>query len=331
MSSVLEKLKIPPFKPLPMMADGKTQTVMNLFYPYNPFIPQPIPHRIKLSDGDVVVLSENQPLLFRDRKRIILLVHGLSGDQSSAYMVRATQHFLQQGYHVFRLNLRGSGPGRGLAKLPYHSGRSEDTREVIQWISERYAGVPISLIGFSLGANIVLKMAGEDAHHPTGNFDSAIAVSPPIDVRASSMSLIQPQNRLFDQYFVKRLVMEVKAQEMLFPDLPKTQFRPNMTIYDFDDVFTAPICGFKNADDYYAKASSGPYIKDISVPCLILHAEDDPVVSNAPFATLPEKDNIDVVLTKHGGHVAWLGASGHFWRYGNHWMDRVIVEWVNGL
>lgn len=323
---ILKQLGLPPFNPLPGLNKGLTQTIAAYYFPYNPFINNSKQHIVSLDDGDKIVLIENSPKHCPPTQRTVLMLHGLTGSHASKYLIRAAKYFVEQGYRVLRMNLRGCGPGVGLAQHLYHSGRSHDTRQVLEWVAKEFPQSPVTAIGFSLGANIVLKMAGEDASKPSGNMDSLIAISPPLDLEASVKLLMKKPNKVLNDYFVKWLLNDVKVMHALFPNLPALDLPPIHTVYEFDDYYTAPRSGFKDAHDYYTKSSSGQFIKDITVPTLMLYSTDDPVISRRQFLKLPQHENVHTLITKRGGHVGWLGRTDKFGHY--RWMDRVILKWV---
>jgi hypothetical protein len=327
--ALLDKLQLPAFKPLPLLRKGTPQTIAGIYFPHNPFLSDKIQHIITLGDQDKIVVIENKPLSWNSTGRIVLMIHGLTGSHRSKYLVRLTRKFQRQGYLVIRMNLRGCGVGKRLAKKLYHSGRSEDARAVIQWITERYPHSPITLIGFSIGGNITLKLAGEDGVRPSGNLDSVVAVSPPLDLKGCVEQLILPRNTIYDKHFVKDLIKHVEAKHRYFPELPRPDLSYKMNLYEFDDHYTGPYSGFKNADDYYQQNSSAQFIDNINLPTLILHAQDDPFIINTPFTKLPVKQNMDYCITRHGGHVGWLGKTDHWGDF--RWMDMVILRWVQKL
>ncbi|MBS0290746.1 MAG: alpha/beta fold hydrolase [Proteobacteria bacterium] len=320
--AILEKLQMPSFSPL-FGLKGLSHTIASYFFPYNPFINNSKQHVISLGDGDKIVVLENKPPVWVPSQRIILLVHGLTGSDQSKYFVRATKLFINHGYAVIRMNLRGCGAGKGFAQGLYHSGRSEDTRTVLKWLKNNYPNSPVTQIGYSLGANITLKMAGEGDLQGT-NLDSIIALSPPLDLEASVNWTIK--NRLFNDFFVKALINEINKLHDAFPTLPRPQLHGIKTLYEFDEYYTAPRNGFKNAHEYYTLSSSAQFIDNISLPTLMLYALDDPIVSQTKFLDLSPKSNIDLLLTQYGGHVGWLGKTDIPGNY--RWMDRVIFKWT---
>lgn len=327
MSDILSKLKMPPFRPVPFLRSGADQTIAAYFYPYQFIINNSNQHRVNLPDGDQIVLVENSPLPLLAKNRIVLLIHGLTGSHLSKYMIRMTTRLVNEGYQVFRMNLRGCGAGHGLAKHLYHSGRSEDARFILKWLAEKFPNTAVTQIGFSIGANITLKMAGEDGISSSGNCDSVIAVSPPLNLKASVKLIIHPYNEMFDQRFVQDLVAHAKEIYRIFPDTPKPLFPRKLNLYQFDDLYTAPRSGYQSANDYYQQCSSVHFLENIALPTFILHARDDPFISRRTLSKIPNKKNMDVVITKKGGHVGWIGKSSRFGSY--RWMDDVLVKWVN--
>lgn len=176
--SVLLKLEIPPFLPWRICQSGMAQTLAAYWYPSGNRIDNQRHSFIDLPDGDRLAITENTPKQFTENTRTILLVHGLTGSHLSGYMIRTARQFLEEGYRVIRMDLRGCGAGRGMAKQIYHAGRSDDPRQILRWLAQYYPKSPVTVIGFSLGANMILKMAGEDGQNRSGNLDSVIAVSP---------------------------------------------------------------------------------------------------------------------------------------------------------
>ena len=314
------------FRPLPLLFHPHVQTVAALFWPSRRES-YPSTHRLlPLPDGDKLVVVVSTPSVWQPDRRTIVMVHGLCGCYGSRYMVRMAGKFYRRGLRAIRVNLRGCGSGVGLARRPYHSGRSEDVRHVIEWLARESPESPVTLVGFSLGGNVVLKMAGEDGARPSGRLDSLIAVSAPIDLSACSRLIEQPRNRIYDRYFVSRLRATVQELHRFFPDLPPLVLPRQLTLRMFDDAYTAPRSGFRDAADYYARASSGPLVERIVVPTLLLSLRDDPFIAAAPFEQLPRRSNMDLCLTEYGGHLGFLGFTGRRLNY--RWMDEQLIEWI---
>ena len=323
---VLRKLKLNKFYPFPFARSGFWQTVYGSYWPIlKPNKPDQF-HHVILPDGDIMVVAENRPKNWRPGRRIMLLIHGTTGCYESTYMQRMCRRLYKKGYLVLRLNLRFCGPGRGLARKPYHAGVSDDTRYVLDWIKREFPDSPVTQIGFSLGGNVTLKMAGEDGSRPTGNLDSVVAISPPVDLAAASARMAEKANRLFEQVFLKHLRRDVELMQKLFPDTGRVSLPQQLTIRQFDEIYTAPKGGFKNVDDYYKKCSSLQYIPEIKIPTLILSSQDDPVVDSTAIARVPHPSNVDVLLTEHGGHCGFLGW-GTTWDEVR-WSDQAVARWL---
>lgn len=324
--SVLKKIHYQTFKPMLLCSSGKCQTLLTSVYPTCFDVPPTLMHTLTLPDQDKLVIAEYKPKQWSAGGRIIVLVHGLTGSHHSKYMIRMTKRWLKAGHLIIRVNLRGCGPGAGLARHPYNSGRSEDTRFIIEWLYRRYPSSPVTQVGFSLGGNITLKMAAEDGANPTGNLDSIMAVSPPVDLHACSALLHKPSNRIFEKYFVKTLIEEVYARQKFFPDMPKLELDPLMSLQSFDNVFTAPFSGYQDAIDYYTQCSSGMLLDRIQLPTFVLYAKDDPFITIERFMHKMTGDNFDCLVTPEGGHVAWYGSvlRGSY----SQWMDGALANWL---
>jgi predicted alpha/beta-fold hydrolase len=326
---VLRKLKLNKFHPFPFARSGYLQTIYGSYWPIlKPSKPDSF-HHVMLPDGDILVMAENRPKGWLPGQRIILLVHGFTGCYQSTYMQRMCRRMFKKGYLVLRLNLRFSGPGKSLARRPTHAGVSDDTRFVLEWIKKRFPNSPVTQIGFSLGGNITLKMAGEDGSRPSGNLDSVVAISPPVDLEASSLRLAAPENRLFERVFVSTLMKDLKLLLKMNPDMGAVDLPSNPSMRAFEELFATHRAGFKNAKEYYQKCSSINYIPEIKIPALILCAADDPVVDGRSLAKVSHSDNMDIILTDHGGHVGFLGWGTRYDEV--RWSDQAIANWCQVL
>lgn len=308
------------------MRSGWMQTIMGLYFPFLKAQKPTAIHTLTLADGDQLLVMENRPKNWKPGQRIVLLVHGLTGCYQSTYMQRMARRLSRRGALVFRLNLRSAGPGLGLAKKNYHAGSSEDTREVLKWIERLYPTSPVTQIGFSLGANITLKMAGEDGSRPSGRLDSVVAVSPPVDLKGSIQRLDSKESEIFRRFFMKYLVKDVEKLHKKFPEMGKVEVSKDMSVTLFDEIFTAPRAGFSSVDQYYKQSSSQTYIPEIKIPTLIIGAKDDPIASSDTLLKTSLRDEVDLILTKHGGHMGFLGF-GTKWEEVR-WSDQAIAHWI---
>lgn len=323
---VLNKLKLNRFYPFPFARSGYLQTIYGNYWPIlKPSTPDGY-HHVRLPDGDVLVVAENRPAGWRPGSRVMLLVHGLTGSYESTYMQRMCRRLNKKGYLVLRLNLRFCGPGRGLARRPYHAGVSDDTRFVLEWVKTHFPASPVTQIGFSLGGNVTLKMAGEDGSRPSGNLDSVVAVSPPVDLRAASARLAEPANRLFERVFVRALMDDVRRMRQAFPEMEPIRLPERPGLAAFEQTFATHRAGFRDVDEYHDKCSSIHLIPEIKIPTLILCSADDPVVDGRAIARLPHAPELDVILTERGGHVGFLGWGTRYDEV--RWSDQVVARWL---
>lgn len=327
-ASINGSLRPADFRPLPLLGNPHLQTILGRFWPQRRESFPSVHSLVEVPDGDALAVVVSTPAQWRCGDRTAVMVHGLCGCHGSPYMSRIAGKLFDRDVRVVRVNLRGCGSGVGLARRPYHSGQSDDIRCVLRWLAARGPASPVTLIGFSLGGNIVLKMAGEDGPSPTGGVDRVAAVSAPIDLDACSRLIEHPSNRLYENYFVRQLVQQVREMEQFFPELPPTTFPRRLRLRTFDDLFTAPRSGFRDAADYYSRSSAAPLIPSIAVPALLVSSRDDPFISPAPYDVLPRRSHIKLWLTDRGGHLGFLGRTGRL--FDMRWMDQSILSWSVG-
>jgi len=322
-----------PFTPPWLYRNGHVQTLAGLYlYAPRKTLSQAAGIRsttgdVLLPDGDRLVYQDDCPAGWQTGDRIALLLHGLGGSHASPYMVRAAAQLHQRSTRTFRLDWRGCGAGAGLSRYPYHSGRSEDVAVTITHIQTLCPGSPISLIGFSLGGNVVLKLLGEPRHSLTQlvGIDRALAVCPPIDLHLSVLSMQQGWAKLYDRYFCRSCTRDVSARLRQRPDsvIPDGWFsRRPRTLYEFDETYTAPVSGFESAADYYARSSANQFLPGISVPTLIIAAQDDPLIPFSQFRNADYSAGTHLQTPRHGGHLGFCSFRGQ------HWLNQQIAEWV---
>ncbi len=313
------------FRPLPFLSNPHLQTVLGSLWT-GAVPPFPVrEHQVALPDGDRLVLHDSVPERWRDGDRIAVLVHGLGGSHNSGYMRRLTARLLPHGLRVVRLDLRGAGRGAGLARRGYHGGCSDDLRAALEHLRRDSPGSPLVLIGLSLGGNIVLKLAGEAAEQPLPGLERVAAVSAPIDLTRCAALLAEPRNRFYERHYVRALRQQACQLFTFFPDVVPVDFPRRLTLRLFDELWTAPRSGFAGADDYYRRAASLPWIPRIKVPTLLLTARDDPFIAVEPFEALRVPSHVAIHITRHGGHLGFLGPDG---AGGVRWAERRVVDWV---
>ncbi len=319
---------LPPFEPPPWLRSAHAQTIVARYWPSPRARLESDAHEVVLADGDRLVVLESVPSGWASPQPSAVLVHGLAGCADAPYMVRLGMRLMHLGVRVVRVNLRNAGLGFGRAKGVYHAGRSDDLREVLAWLKDRDGPSPVALVGFSLGGNLVLKLAAEAVDDPTGvaALDCVLAANPPIDLIACSRRMRQPENRLYDRNFVKWLRRTVRRLHHRIPELGPSPIDDVRSVYEFDDRYTSRRNGFASADDYYARCSLVEALGRIAVPGLIVHAMDDPFIPHEPFRRVAWPSNLTLDMMQHGGHMGYL--SHHTWQGGRRWLDARLEGWI---
>jgi hypothetical protein len=259
------------------------------------------------------------------RHPTLVLIHGLEGSSSSGYMMGTAEAAWRAGFNVVRLNQRNCGGTAHLTPTLYNSSLSGDVRAVVEELIAREALPEIFAAGFSMGGNLVLKMAGEFGPNPPRQLRAVVGISPAIDLAAAVDAMERSRNRIYQLYFVRRLKERFRAKARLYPRLYRTEGLVCVrTIREFDDAVTAPYCGFQGAADYYRRASSRPLLRLISLPAMLLTAQDDPMIPFASFTDPALRDNHQIALEapRHGGHSAFISAN----RRQRFWAETRIVE-----
>jgi uncharacterized protein len=315
------------FRPLPFLRNPHLQTVLGQCLPAPPFPHPSREHFVELPDGDRVVLHDTAPPGWRPGAPVALLLHGGTGSHRSGLVVRLARLLLPRGVRVVRMDLRGAGRGAALARRSYHGGLTSDVRAAAREVHAWSPGSPLALVGFSLGGNLALKLAGEADDEPVPGLERVAAIGPPLDLARCGELLARPENRLYDRWFLAHLVAQARERARLLPDLPRLPDPAPRTVREFDDSWTAPQWGFAGVDDYYQRASALPYVGLIRVPAFVLTARDDPFIAVGPFEELAPPPHVAVRIAEHGGHLGFLGTDG---AGGIRWAEQRVAEWVAG-
>jgi len=271
-------------------------------------------------DRDTRVLAHCRWQVERAKSPTLIVWHGMEGSTASGYMLSTADKAFAVGFNVVRVNYRNCGGTEQLTPTLYHGGLTGDLRAVIDELIARDRLPRIFIAGFSLGGNMVLKLAGEYVDEPPPELKGVCAVSPSIDLRASCDLTNRRRNWLYRFSFLLNLKRRIKVKQQHFPELyDSTGLSAIRSIEQFDDHYVAPAFGFESVSDYYARASSRPFIGRIRVPTLIIHAEDDPFIPFEPLRDPSIAANPYVLLMapKRGGHVAFVSADSpgedRFW------------------
>jgi predicted alpha/beta-fold hydrolase len=254
----------------------------------------------------------------------LILLHGLEGSADAGYIASFAQEALTRGFKVCRLNMRTCGGTEELCESMYHSGLTDDMLFIVLEL-RRQSSVPVLPIGFSLGGNVVLKLAGELGE--TDLLAGAVAISAPIDLAAAVRAIDKRSNILYARRFITRLQDRVKRKSRITPELYSTDgLKDVKTIWQFDDRFTAPLFGFGTAARYYATQSALNFVSEIRVPTLVVAAQDDPLVPFEVYRRLfsERPAALELVAPEHGGHLGFLSrVKPRFW------VDNFVLDWIS--
>jgi uncharacterized protein len=261
----------------------------------------------------------------------LIVLHGLEGSSESQYMLGLAAKGTAAGMNVVLANQRNCGGTDAFSPTLYHSGRSQDVAAVVRHFIDRDRISSFALTGFSMGGNIVLKLAGEWGKQGPPQLRAAAAVCPAVDLAASADALHLPANRLYEYYFLWKLRRRFLAKARLFPEIfDPARMRGVSSLRDFDDKVTAYYCGFAGASDYYARAAAATVIDCIAVPTLILHANNDPFIRilHETRQKIRSNPHITFIETADGGHCSFLAKPNGDGDDG-HWAERRILEFLS--
>lgn len=289
--------------------------------------------RIPLPDGDFLDLdwALNGPGIDATRT-VVVVLHGLEGSARSSYAFEAYRQLNRLGLAAVGLNFRSCGGELNRGRRLYHSGETEDLRFIVGLLRQRYPAARIGAVGFSLGGNVLLKYLGEESQEAqqrqerqegqrgqTGLQDQAVqaaaAISVPYDLAASAAFTERGIARLYVRRLLRSLRAKVRARQAdLGPFLDVPRAHAARTFREFDDAATAPLHGFRDADDYYARSSSATFLRAIRVETLLIHAADDPFLppSVIPRDAVARNPRLHPLFVRHGGHVGFV--AGQPWR-----------------
>jgi uncharacterized protein len=305
-----------PFASHTFLRNGHLQTLAGNFLPRKISLPEPESLMIQV-EGVTSIYGPSyllchchwQPEEVRARRLTVILVHGLEGSSSSQYIIGNTARALASGFNVVRMNMRSCGNTDEICPTIYHSGRSGDVAAVIDKIVEIQKLDSIALVGYSMGGNLVLKLAGEAAFDPPPQLKAVVGVSPLMDLAVSSAALHEPQNRMYEWHFLRNMIARVRRRMELFPAIyGGAEIAKIRSMRHFDEHIVARYGGFTDANDYYFTVASSQYADRFSVPTLILHSVDDPFIRVLPAtrSALIANPNVTYVETQRGGHCAFL-------------------------
>ena len=296
-----------------------------------PHLPPPVERFFDVAP-DTRVLAHCHWQAEPGRQPTLLALHGLEGSSSAHYMRGLADKAFAHGFNVVLLNQRNCGGTERLATGLYHSGLTADADFVLREIAATDGVQQFVVVGYSLGGNLALKLAGDYGDAPPPYLRAICAVSPVMELELCVRALERRQNFVYQWNFVRGLKGRMRRKAAHFPDRFTIDGLDRIrTVREFDEAYTAPYFGFRNAEDYYYRASAMRVIDRIQVPALIITAEDDPFVPSQPFHEPKVTDNphIDLRISPHGGHCGFVTERSS--NSDGYWAEGQIVDFVHSL
>ncbi len=325
--SVTMRSPVKPFRPHKLLPSSHWQTLGGVFFPGK--IPSygSVIRMIDLFDGDRLAIHDDRPAGWSQGDRIVILLHGFCGTHQSSYMRRLAYKLFVRGIRAVRIDFRGFGESALVSRSHLYGGCSHDVDSVVRTLHEESPASNISIVGFSIGGNILLKLLGEWGSGTPDFVDSAVAASPPVDLVYASWNIRRRGNQMYEANFIKQLKRSMTRRRRIVPGLLDNGLNPlPRRLRDWDEHLIAPVWGFKNAQDYYEKCSAGPLLRNVSVPTLILWAHDDSIVPVDSYHPFTLSSQIEVLETRYGGHLGFVGAKSD--DPDRYWMDWRILDWI---
>lgn len=315
----------PPFRERFPWIGRDLQTLRNILYPHPSDLPGGERLLLPVSGGDSLSArldpsaQDNHP-----PRPLVVLVHGLTGSESSINIVATARRLNIEGWPVLRLNLRGAGPSATTSRGRYHAGRTEDLADALRTLPPALLRSGVVLLGHSLGGNLVLKFLGEAAWGLP--VLGGIVVSTPLDLSATCVQMMTRRNSLYHRYLLANMKSEALAPGAALTTAQVAAVSKARTVCEFDDLLIAPLFGYQGAEDYYRRNSSGAFLDKITLPTLVIHALDDPWIPPSCYESIDWRrlPTVETALSARGGHI---GFHGHGSRIP--WHDRIVVAWLS--
>jgi uncharacterized protein len=322
----------PGFRPRRWLSGGHVQTLASFLLPRRIHLPAAEERLVEVAAGvQVRCWCYWQPHA-RAQALTLIVVHGLEGSTESQYMMGVARNGLAMGMNVVLMNQRNCGGMDQCAPTLYNSSLSGDVAAVVRSILDKDGISKFALIGFSMGGNLVLKLAGEWGSEAPKELRAVAAVCPAMDLAASADALHEPVNRIYEYYFLLQLFRRMRRKVRHFPGyLDLSRLRGVKSLRQFDDRITAYYCGFAGADDYYARAAAANVVDRIAVPTLIIHAANDPFIRMLPETRerISRNPNITYIETHDGGHCAFVGVRNGDPGDDGRWAEKEVVEFAS--
>lgn len=292
------------FEPSLLFRNAHISTIYSAKLRPSPYLVQER-ERVLLPDGDF--LDVDWSFAEKTSHKVAVLLHGLEGNAQRTY-IKAQAHVLNNaGWNIAAINFRGCSGEANRSYQSYNAGKTDDLEAVVNIILEKDKYNEIALVGFSLGGNLLLKYLGERESIPK-EIKKAVSISTPLNLKGSLAALSEFNNWVYRNSFLKDLRKKYKEKMTEFPEkMTSSDYNKITSLLEFDNVYTAPAHGFKDAFDYYEKNSSLQFLPNIRIPIYILNAENDSFLSSDcyPINLASKMQNLHLEIPKYGGHVGF--------------------------
>ena len=319
------------FHPHPLLKNGHAMTIVSAFLPRRFDLP-PAESRLFQVDPESRLLAQCHWQPGKPKHSpVIVIVHGLEGSSDSNYARGIAEKAYRLGFHVVRMNQRNCGGTESLSPTLYNSGMSSDYRAVFEQLTSGDGFEQIFFVGYSMGGNLVTKLAGEFGHAVPQAFRGVCSVCPAIDLAACADALERWDNYPYQRHFVSGLMSRYVRKQRLFPQLYSTNGLPAIrTVRQYDDHIIAKHFGYRDAQDYYENFGAKRVVAQVRVPMLMITAQDDPFVPYSSFlaAKVQENPHIQFIAPEHGGHCGFVSKYGGSERF---WAEQRIVDFCRSL
>jgi predicted alpha/beta-fold hydrolase len=315
------------FKPAYGLENRHFQTLYPAFFSKTKYLDAQL-EIFKLPDGDFLECIWHKKPSKEYQKPIVVLFHGLAGGFNSPYIQRVMKELGTSGFSVVLMHFRGCGKKMNSLPRSYHSGETEDAKAWFRELKTRYPSNHLFAIGYSLGGNMLLKLLGEVGDNSL--LTSCISISAPLQLEISADKMDTGFSKLYQYHLMKNLKRDLLKKYKMHDmrsliGLSENDVQKLNSFWEFDDAYTAPIHGFKNAKDYYEKSSAKQFLKDVKTNTLIIHAHDDPFMTPEILPTSNElSTSIELEVYPNGGHVGFV--SGTIFKP-NYWLEERIVNY----
>jgi len=298
---------------------------------------QPTPCTVEmlhLSDGDVLELAWHPPAATQPHtptlpRGLVVVTHGLEGSHESTYVLGLARALTGAGFLVLAWSMRGCGREPNRLATWYHSGKSDDLMAVMTHARARYPALDLFAVGISVGGNILCKLLGEQSQQGIPDISAAVAVSSPLDLRGSAETLAHSSRRIYMEYLLRPLRARIREKAQRFPHLFSVdKLDAIRSFHEFDELYTAPLHGFRSVDEYWDTCSGRHYLPAITTPLLIVTAQDDPFLSPLCFPRELASSSATLFLESplHGGHVGFIDSLA----MRTSWLERRVVKFIGG-